>query len=883
MDGLFSFSYSYEGKKIMRSFFIQYRLANMKERIMLSQLGFRIKKEKIRENINVKVGWLKYITAFFAYIGIGVTYVSSIILTIGTIVLRTLKATLFLPISIMGGWNRSMMVPASIIILISPFALYFTGFFFLLSGNIDEKNQQFLLNLHQYRTAVAVRDEAKNLLGIMPNGISVPSPFIDRVYDKATDTYTYKKSYNRESSLYVDEIPDFFWDVIKEREHKQLSFTDEPGLLGFVRGVINRSYRGVDIIATMIKTIKRKGGGSTPMNAMIKNLYGYHYFSVEENRKFECPIIVRSSETFCRKWVEYRAARDLFPSLAQNNGREFKRWVSMHAPFVGSVGGNGLYGLQAAAAIMFGKKPKDLTRAEQSFIATSYLRDFRFSTLDTVSQHSNKEWEDVCNQSASKWSRTERWFCRKRVARTFAVRVIRNQYKGVELIQKLASLEKEFEAMARPKDPEIPNILRPFFYTEASGRNNRIKRYGNLRTRLDSFMPEFKLLVKKELQEIRAKHPSKYPVEIITTLPLNADYRFRKAIAQKFSSLEMNYPFKKRLSRNTSPKKVKKKKASIRISVTELRTGNVVRYYLQEGKLAVEEKPNIAPPLRPIASIAKIPLAMFLVNKGVKAQDRLCNQYYAGRQNAGGDQGVKDCSRTYTFEDSISRSKNLPLRYALSSLVNANEKELVKLFEDFDLTQSLKSEQTNLSQHLIENLSFGSAKASASNTHRIINSVAQVLVYKGNNESRPIHAIKRIKFISYNNKLQVKVRPLTRGRNKSRLSKVNKYLQGSERINTMKTLLSAPIRKPGGTLYFLRNIKNGKVLFGKTGTFDTNAKNIKDKYAVGVLKVNGKYYSFSILIGSEDYNGEGLINKIRTSPLIKPLVQEIVDSLYYEL
>ena len=899
-------------------FNIRYQLENLKDRVMLSRLDYRIHHSRINENIFLKTDWVKYVYALFAYLNLGLSMLGNAIAWLVFSTLKLVKDVFLLPLKLVKRVatgekspeesSRSAVFTVVILtLLVSPFIVYFSTFYFLLAGDVDKDNQAFLLKLHQYRTAIAVRDEGKNLLGIMPNTIAVPSPYIDISYEKDRQNGFYKQSHNRESSLYVDNVPDFFWKVLVEREHKELSFHDEDGLLGYIKGVRRRSYRGVDVVAPMLNAIKKVlskfsinigggegGGGSTPMNSMIKNLYGNYYFEIIERKKredgktdiiyhnniknlnHECPLIFNFSYRLCRKLTEYRAARDLFPYLAKNNGKEFKRWVAMHAPFVGSVGANGLYGLQATAAIMFGDKPKQLNRAEQSFIAASYLTDFRFSLLDSVAEHTEPEWIEVCKQRTYKLKRTERWECRKRAAKIIAHKVLIKQFQGVELAKEQVKLDQEFSQMARPKMPEIPEILRPFFYTEGVGRNDKIKKYANLHTRLDAFMPGFKLLVQTELQDFMNRFKKAQPIGVITTLPLGDDYKFRKNISRKLGVIASKYRFNKKLSLKAD----KNERASIRISVANLKKGDIVRYYLQEGDQAVEEKIGLKkPPLRPIASIAKIPAAMLLIKKGVKAKDRLCNQYYRGLKNAGGDVGLKDCSHLYSFEESIARSKNLPLRYMLNK--EATTEELNSLYKDFALETDKNIDNISAKGHFIENLSFGRTKATASHTHRIMNMVSQLLVYPERSRLRALHTIKEVRHVGYDSELQADARLLPRGRNKSELASIAKYLQSMEQVNTMKTLLSAPVRRPYGTLHFLSKIKRGKVLYGKTGTFDTNKRNIKDKYAVGVLQVKGKYYSFSILVGSEKYSGDGLIHHIKASQLMKPLVQEIVDSLYF--
>lgn len=847
---------------------------------MLSSIDNRILYNKINNNIGLKQGPEKYIYSIYIYSYFGIKTLATTFFLLAKELFQIFITILFLPLvllkALIGEKEDGViffLFRLSTTLLIFGLLFYFGIFYYFLTSNTNKNNTNFLLKLHQYRTAVSVRDKNGYFLGITPNSITVPNNYIDRNLKNGL----YDKGYNRESSLYVNDVPDFFWKVLIEREHKELTFNDDDSLSGYFSGIKNKSFRGVDISAPLRKILNRimrnsrgAGGGSTPMNVMVKNLYGYNYFESKKNRNHECPLLFSLHPTACRKFVEYRAARDLFPHLAKDNGAEFKRWVSMHAPFVGAVGGNGLYGLQAASAIMFGKKTDMLNMAEQSYLASNYLTDFRFSKSESILEHSEKKWKKVCKNNLTQWNRIERWECRKRVAKMFAVRIIKKTYQGNNQKNKLAQLNKDFNVMVRPKTPKIPRALNPFFAKDTLNNNDKIKKYANLRTRLNYILPGFKLLIKKELQDLIAKYPSTNPIEVIISLPIEADLTFRQNIQKSLNTIENKHSFYKHLPITTK----KEQRASIRISVANLKTGATIRYYLQEGKHATEEKAGLSVS-RPIASIAKIPLAMLLINNGLKTYTSLCNKYYNGLRNAGKDEGKKDCSHQYTFEESIGRSKNLPLRYALSE--NTTKNQLQRLFKDFGL--KLDSKVSNKS-NLIENLSFGRAKASAAQTHRIINMVSHLLVYP-NKPTPPLHTIKKVTYVIYNNDLQPSIGKSTLTKRKNKLSKTSRYLKNKSAVKTMKVLLSSPVQKSYGTLHFLKSIENGEVIYGKSGTFDTTQYNIKDKYAVGLIKVKKEYYSFSILVGTEDYSGNGLIKSIKSEQLIKPLVQDIVNSIYF--
>lgn len=266
-------------------------------------------------------------------------------------------------------------IAISLFLILALPTIYLLSFYLLLSTPVDNNNKNFLLKLHQYRTAIMVRDANDILVGAMNNNRHAPihpnayhlddsgkkRSLIDWDWGNDSQPASYIRSHNRESSLYVEQVPEFFWEVLKAREHKELSFNDT----NFFLGVLNRSYKGVDVAAPMSKIfLLQKGGGSTLMNQIIKNLYGEAYFNNSKNISIECPILQHFEFLrACRKYIEYRAARDLFPYLSMNDGKEFKRWAAMHVGLVGRVGGHQgtLYGLTSASAIVFAKKPTELT------------------------------------------------------------------------------------------------------------------------------------------------------------------------------------------------------------------------------------------------------------------------------------------------------------------------------------------------------------------------------------------------------------------------------------------------------------------------------------------------------------------------------------------
>lgn len=741
---------------------------------------------------------------------------------------------------------------------------YFMSAYVLLSGKPNLENRAYLMALHQYRTAVAVRDKQGHLLGVMANYKKPPADYFDR--DSGGN---YLKGTDRESALYVDKVPTFFWDVLVEREHKNLSFKDESGFVGYVKGVFNRSYRGIDVAAPLLKRLNRlrggssAGGGSTLLNIMVKNLYGADgFFLKKANLKKICSPLISWSVTLCRKFIEYRAARDLFPYLAQNNGEEFKRWVSTHAGLVGAVGNGAVYGIQGAAAVVFGKKPEELNRAQQSLLAAAYKEDVRFAhpaspNLEKL-EYRNNQWNE-----------------RKHVAHVMAKRILVRQGNSSLLL----ALADQFDQLDTPKAPKIPEVLRPYFVGDADDAEKQIKNYANLHTRLRYFMPSFQVLLESDLQRLMKNRANGIPVELVTTLPLQKDFDFRRNIDQVFDKLARRYHFNKNLMFRDKEAREKLESASVRIAVAEI-NGGVIRYYLREGKHAVEEKYGmVVTPSRPMASLAKIPLATLLVSKGLRPENLLCNRYYQGLTNAGGDKGVRDCSKTFSFEASMARSKNLPLRYAVGEKVAVSQQELTTLFTDF----AIKVDGSDPSRkNMIENLSFGRARATAAHMHQIMNKMV-ALVHTKRGLVQPLHSIQSAQHVIYEGMKRLEPAELRGVDKNDPFPAIGQYFNAPDAQAAMKQLLAAPIYSAGGTLNFAKNLRGGKMVLGKTGTLDTGSGHIKDKYVLGLLNVKEKLYTFSILVGSEDYgNGKGLIKNIKTQALMKPLIQEIIDSLHTE-
>lgn len=838
----------------------------------------------------------------------------------------------------------------SFLILALPI-IYFLSFYLLLSAPADNNNKNFLLSLHQYRTAIMVRDSNDMLVGAMNNNRSAPIhpdayhindsgkkiSLIDWNWGDDSQPAHYRKSYNRESSLYVEQVPKFFWDVVKSREHKELSFEDT----NFIQGTWNRSYKGVDIIALPAKLLTgNSGGGSTLMNQIIKNLYGEAYFNIRQNISIECEFLYyllpfKYSKKLCRKYIEYRAARDLFPYLSAHNGKEFKRWAAMHVGLVGRVGGHQgtLYGLTSASAIIFAKKPTELTYIQQAFLASSYKKPTKFihpsnlSKNEYIDKNKTDGWDKSFHYANKKNENTvtelekiisilnkkiniincekndprekcivlkrkkneariiKTWIERYQAAIHFASKLSDTSavpkevsqcfsHKS-ELKQKniFANCKRMNEVLTAPTLPAIPKDLATYFKKDK--HDKQIKDYANLHTRLRKFMGGELYIINRELRQLLNKESTTIS-KIKLSLSTKDNYNFKSNINNILANIEKKYSFYSRLDYSSIDSKNKKDFASIRISVANEK-GEVVAYYLREIISPLESKGSLVSD-RAIASISKIPVFFTLLNNGINPDTLLCNQYYNKRSNAGGDVGVKDCSVKVSLLQTIARSRNLPLRFALNKYFD--QPQLQQLYSDFNLKKS-----NNPNDTLVDALSFGTARTTVANTHNIIHYASKAV--DSFDKAYPIHAIKEVSGISYDENLQTTKVNSLEGFFKNSKNPFEKYVTMNNR-EALNTLLSSPITQASGTLRFTKK-HNIPLIYGKTGTMDTDPlkkdgmvvekRSLKDKYVVGVLNINNRKFSFSILIGSDKNQGNALIKKISTEQLMLPVIQEIVSTL----
>ncbi len=373
--------------------------------------------------------------------------------------------------------------------------------------------------------------------------------------------------------------------------------------------------------------------------------------------------------------------------------------------------------------------------------------------------------------------------------------------------------------------------------------------------------------------------------EIKVTLPVAKNYLFKRGVDLQLEKIERKFTFNVDLFPDEKAKQSDKKQVQIRIVIAKL-NGEIIRYYRRGNFLEEHDGRKdkyTYKALRPLASIAKIPAAVILGHLRDEPKSFIyCNKEYEkdGKRFKNAyklqEYGVKNCSKgmfppIITFAASL----NLPLRYALSERHKLTKSTLIKLYKDFGLFERKDSSP----ELLINGLSFGFAQATPMQAHRIIHELTAILYGKNTKEPYFIQSATISRRDPNSNESKLILIQYSQMQKQKNVN-IRHYLKEESARKFVKSVLSAPVYKEGGTLRSLKNIKNVKFLLAKSGTQETSdGKNTKDKWVVGSMIINREIYSFVVLIGTRYEDKNGLIKTIRHSQLMTPIVREVVKSL----
>lgn len=682
---------------------------------------------------------------------------------------------------------------------------------------------------HQRFHGTGVYDQTDKFLGIIPAQLDPENA------ESAEDDH---------KSLYVTEVPDAWWEVLKALEDRHI---DDR----------RRSWAGIDVLALAQSVLgflsgdDSKGASSLTM-MLIRSMR--HENADPNDSKFK---------KLRRKFTELLHAPILFQNLYPH---DLKIWLAMHVPLVngapGSKMGAALYGIGITARIVFGKAPKDLTVAEQAMLAAAFKRPILLAPLN--------------DESAQKLA-IERWEYLKERAK-----------QGMQIAYPKANTQAidELQFPSEPYSPvKVANLL----------PKDELQKFGILANpyRRSLFFVHGEMI--QAIGELQEHYGMKwrdkvYAIHLNTNTVDNV--QFKRKVEETLQSIETTLKIEDRLTLNLLPNK-KDDTAQVVLALANA-DGKLLRYYSnsqdtiysgeqserKDGKYSIDNE------TRQVASIAKVAAAVFLGAAGDDAdKPSYCNKAINGVHNPGpygSPKGLANCSirfSNYSPTMVFGRSLNLPL---INRLRTVKKQKLALLLNKFGLKLNAK-DKTPLSTAI----TLGLVNASPHTLHGIIHSITTGIIATPTALQPSI--VQEVEVITEDGVITKRQMPIM---NNPDLSGIADYFAKPNTSEFVKTVLSAALRGGNmrGTLKSLEDWtpkynREVELHIAKTGTstlgIDPSSKNwiapILDKYIVGGIIWKGRLYSYLVLVGHSDPKKP--LGKRISGNHLSPLVRVMLNSL----
>ncbi|CAA6804292.1 MAG: Unknown protein [uncultured Sulfurovum sp.] len=706
--------------------------------------------------------------------------------------------------------GKHLVIKMLILMTISLLTIFLIYMYVILGKPNQEKWKNVIFDQHIKRIAIKIYDATDNMIGGLVNrDVEV----------------------NR-GIFYVERVPPLYWDVLKFREDKYLEFTNgSTGLVGLLSSP--RAFNGIDVIGIPSAILHRRGGGSSLSQQLVKNFYGQDYFRNQTS--------LNKLNTLLRKYKELDEAKTFYHNLRENDGEEFKRWVAMYSPSLVSAGS--VYGIESVAAMVFGKKPKDLSEFEQILLTNMY----KYTHYFNGKAHENK--------------------CQK----------IKNGSK-IDIKTYFAENPTKVEALIQDIDnwdcTDKPRVPLAFYKSMLAEDTKGQLLIGNPNSRIWDWAGTSMSILRHETEKYKIVYPNHLITEVKITIDTPKNISFKDSVNKAFQNVETKLASRLHVNLDDDAKS-EKKQANIWISVVDEK--GAIKYIYKRGN--THDK-------RRIGSISKIFEAIALGNRGDKYDYFYCNEAFQNLHNADGSMGgeCQDNSQNniYSARKVFGASKNLPMMSAFDKYVVKDNKgiHLIKNKIDDEKLQEIY-ESFNLSRDnnvtLKYELSFGLTNSTPYGLQKSVHKLTHLLYEKQLNyheahimESLKYKIVKESKLINGGEKNSLFLKEID--------SKTRKMFDKNTKIYMQTVLKSALDSKFNGTLKGFKSIDGYEPLFMKSGTTDkvVNEKKLtQSKWVAGAIKVKGKRYSLVIMVHSEN----GIGKKIGHHEIMKPIFKEIVEAL----
>jgi len=346
----------------------------------------------------------------------------------------------------------------------------------------QELFEEKILPHFYYDTAIEIRDQEHRLAGTMAQ----PQSLVNN------------------PSLFVRDVPQFFWSLLQEKYDSHLNF--ESNATRFYEAIFEnpRYYNGIDIAEPFIES-----------KDLIWRTITKQDMSVHSNPTLTQQLI----KTFLKKHPlperknnieRLKLAKTFFHQLKANNGANFKAWLLAEHPFffLDTKG----YGFKDCAEIFFGKEPEELSEAQQAILVAMYAHPYHL-------HFSVKEQTRVWNQIKSE-----------------AIKIV----NASEIISNQYAISSQIAKMSQPKLPYFPDVL-----MEVVGQitPNNQENFSSLPTRSETLLSSAKGVVSQELDKLfqiySVSPQSRLVTEVGINFHLNDNFYFNQYIQAKLEALNL--------------------------------------------------------------------------------------------------------------------------------------------------------------------------------------------------------------------------------------------------------------------------------------------------------------------------------------------------------
>lgn len=390
----------------------------------------------------------------------------------------------------------------------------------------DQKKTIRFEEMHYRAQAISLWDSQERFFGFIP-GNNEPDylrlPY-KNCYQIGSDNRQYCADHK---TMWVEDAPEHFWDCLSFQEDRYAGAWRNPG--GVDLGGYARIYTG-----TLAETLRSGrpdlgSGGSTLAMQLSRSL-------------LKTPPGDPNVSVVSRKLTEWGNAPVLYNMLEAPDSKTWRRWNAMHLPL--STGSSGtLYGVEANALILFGKRADQLSIAEQYTLAAMakfnpYRGDnsysWRASTFgtDNPAFSSNPTGYDACTDGHD--------------GLNYEIGRARVCARALLPPEQRAAVEEELLTLCQ-RDPN-PRPHPDFFpiledvadsLPETSGITPL--RLASSPTRLSGALGSVSQRgILNELRDFTGPLPRKKVAEVQSTVDLTENYPFRRAVRKALEKLEAN-------------------------------------------------------------------------------------------------------------------------------------------------------------------------------------------------------------------------------------------------------------------------------------------------------------------------------------------------------